>query len=363
MSKNIRIFTTSYTVYRSICLSSTIYKSYVARESKFMTRLLNKSEPKRKWYNNNNNTPTLDLYTSSQKKQQSSIYVKRRIDILNKLFMKHITELVSTSETASELLDRGVEVTYVSMTSDFKILNVFWTFEKEDDKNWPTTVEKVLQKYSFILRHELSQLRVINYVPIINFVKDIMISKTKDIEKRFAVLDFDKDHIETNNKTIQSDVTNDNKTDNYTDNFQIILPQMRHDVLGLDHHGIMLKIKNCMYKLKNRTSKNNIFNRQSEQTMHPLSTSLDNKDILRYKNQQELLIEFLKKRKIEERRKYNLKNLKKVVKNPFLTHDDDDDDDDDNDDDDYNRNTETYFDDNFENIYKKIDECNNNFEK
>lgn len=161
--------------------------------------------------------------------------------------MKHITELMSTSETASELFDRGVEVTYVSITLDYKILNVFWTFEKEDDKNWPRTIEEVLQKYSFILRHELSQLRVINYVPIINFVKDIMVSRIKDIEGRFAMLDLDKDHIETNDTTIQSDIINDNKTDNCTDKFQIILPQMRHDVLGLDHHGIMLKVQSTRY--------------------------------------------------------------------------------------------------------------------
>lgn len=36
-----------HTVCRSICSSSTINKSYVVRESKFMTKLLNKSEPKR----------------------------------------------------------------------------------------------------------------------------------------------------------------------------------------------------------------------------------------------------------------------------------------------------------------------------
>ncbi|XP_047363562.1 uncharacterized protein LOC124954532 [Vespa velutina] len=346
MLKNIRIFITPHTVSRSICSSDTIYKSYVARESNFLSKLLNKNEPKRKWYNNNNNNApgSLNPYTSSQKKQQSSIYVKRRIDVLNKLFMKHITELMSTSEIASELCDRGVEVTYVSMTSDYKILNVFWTFEKEDDKNWPRTIEEVLDKYSFILRHELSQIRVINYVPIIKFVKDIMVSRIKNVEKRFAMFDFDKDHIETDDTIAQSDITNDNKTDN----IQIILPQMKHDVLGLDHHGIMLKIKNSISKLKNHTSKDKILNRESVQSMEPFSTSLDNKDTLRYKNQQELFIEFLKKRKIEERRKYSFKNPKKVVKNPFLTYDDDYDDDD--------KNTEAYFDDNFESTYNKFDE-------
>ncbi|XP_035741161.1 uncharacterized protein LOC118449978 [Vespa mandarinia] len=349
MSKNIRICITPHTVCRSICSSDTMYKSYVARESKFISKLLNRNEPKRKWYNNN--TPaSLNPYTSSQKKQQSSIYVKRRIDVLNKLFMKHITELMSTSEIASELYDRGVEVTYVSMTSDYKILNVFWTFEKEDDKNWPRKIEEVLDKYSFILRHELSQLRVINYVPIIKFVKDIMISRIKNVEKRFAMFDFDKDHKETDDTIIQSDITNDNKTDNSTDKNQIILPQMKHDVLGLDHHGIMLKIKNSIYKLKNHTSRDKMLNRESEKMMDPLSTSLDNKDTLRYENQQELFIEFLKKRKIEERRKYSFKNPKRVVKNPFLTHDDADD-----------KNTETYFDDNFESTYNKIDE--HDFEK
>lgn len=62
--------------------------------------------------------------------------------------------------------------------------------------------------------------------------------------------------------------------------------------------------------------------------MHPLSTFLDNKNTLTYKNQQELFIKFLKKRKIEERQKYSFKNSKEVVKNLYLTHDDSDNDDD-----------------------------------
>lgn len=89
--------------------------------------------------------------------------------------------------------------------------------------------------------------------------------------------------------------------------------------------------------------------------IYPLSTFLDNKNTLRYKNQQELFIKFLKKRKIEERQKYSFKNPKEMVKKLCSTHDDGDNDD---------KNTDTYFDNNFENTYNKFDEYDDDdFEK
>lgn len=351
MHKNINISIIPHTVRRFISSNNTMYKKYAVRESKFMNRFLKQSEPKRKWYKNKPPT-ALDFHSSLIKEKIPSIHAKRRMVVLNKLFMEHITDLMSTCEAASEFSERGVEITNVSISSDYKTLNVYWILEKVDDKNWPTTIEEVLEKNSYILRHELSQMRIISYVPIICFVKDKTISQAREIENRLASLDFDKDYIEANNKTIQLDITNDDETDHSNNSFQITLPEMRHDVLGLDHHRIMIKIKNSINKSKNCTSNKDILESHSELKAQPLSTFLDNKGISKSKNQRELFLEFLKKRKIEEKRRYRLKSNKDLQPNVHSTYNNHDDDDD-----------ETYYDQDFVNTLIKYDENDDKFEK
>ncbi|KAI4499808.1 hypothetical protein M0802_005064 [Mischocyttarus mexicanus] len=351
MLNNIKICTISHTVRRFISSGSTIYKNYGVRQSKFMIKLMKKSEPKRKWFKDNP-PAALDFHSSLLKEKQPSVHAKRRMVVLNKIFMEHITDLMTTNEATSELLERGVEVTSVSISSDYKILNIFWTLEKMDNKNWPTTIEEVLQKNSFILRHELSQMRIISSVPIICFVKDKHVSLAREVENRLALLDFEKDCIEANDETVKLDVNNDDETDHSNDSFQITLPQMKHDVLGLDHQRIMSKIKNTINKSKNHISKKDALGSHSELTTQTLSTCRDNNDISKSKNQKELFNEFLKKRKIEEKRKYRLRN-KSLQPNFYRTNNNDDDDDD---------VDETYYNQDFDNAFTQYDE-NDEFEK
>jgi ribosome-binding factor A len=92
----------------------------------------------------------------------------RRVSVLNKLFMKHITDLLSTGEYSSEFSGYGIEINRVQISPDYMALNVFWVARNAQNDE---IVEKLLKKNAGFLRHELSSLRVMGVVPIIQFVK------------------------------------------------------------------------------------------------------------------------------------------------------------------------------------------------
>lgn len=105
----------------------------------------------------------------------------RRVAVLNKLFMRHITDLMATGEVAGELIGRGIEISRVKVASDFTRVNVYWLAKgsRHDDQT-----EMILSRNAHSLRHELSQLRIIGSVPRIEFVKG-----KKDIGLRSLGLD------------------------------------------------------------------------------------------------------------------------------------------------------------------------------
>ena len=182
----------------------------------------------------------------------------RRAEVLNKLFMKHITDLMATGEVAPQLLGRGIDISHVSVTSDFKHLNVFWY--SKDDKTGDESTESVLRKCGGHLQHELSQLRVIGIVPPIRFVKNKYLSVVNEVENRLSSIDFGEDFVPTRPlpksnepiiftklpSTTKSEIIDLNVTkqseDDDEENFQVDLPQMRHDVFGLDRHMIVKKV-------------------------------------------------------------------------------------------------------------------------
>lgn len=56
------------------------------------------------------------------------------------------------------------------MTPDYKLLKVYWLAKGTQNDE---IIDEILQKNSGLLRHELSQLRLMGVVPIIQFVKGI----------------------------------------------------------------------------------------------------------------------------------------------------------------------------------------------
>ncbi|XP_073995619.1 putative ribosome-binding factor A, mitochondrial isoform X2 [Rhodnius prolixus] len=95
--------------------------------------------------------------------------------------MEHITDIMASSSASTDLLNLNIEVTQVAMSNDYKTLRVFWLSHEI-----PSIDEQKLLENAKILRHELSQLRIISSIPQILFVKDkrqLLMNEVEEILK------------------------------------------------------------------------------------------------------------------------------------------------------------------------------------
>lgn len=107
-------------------------------------------------------------------------------------------------------------------------IKVFWLAKGSEDDE---AIEMLLRKCSGHLRHELSQLRVMGEVPRIIFVKDLEFARFVEVERILKGADkgSDEDHFHD-----EGSLTGGSENQ---------LPEMRHDVLGLNHSLIFGKIQ------------------------------------------------------------------------------------------------------------------------
>uniref|UniRef100_A0A1A9W1Z3 Ribosome-binding factor A n=1 Tax=Glossina brevipalpis TaxID=37001 RepID=A0A1A9W1Z3_9MUSC len=192
----------------------------------------------------------------------------RRAAVLNKLFMEHITDLMATGEISETILGKGLQICKVKISPDFGFINVYWVTTGNilhDEK-----LETELKRCSGLLRHQLTQLDLMGEVPRIKFVKDKLYNNMFEVEAILKTINLEEDEqmqeyediakeaLEENFYCIKKN-TEINETDSektkVTDGAvlsvaQPNVPVMRHDVLGLDHKGIMMKILTKMRKSK-----------------------------------------------------------------------------------------------------------------
>ncbi|KAJ3650098.1 hypothetical protein Zmor_021806 [Zophobas morio] len=229
----------------------------------------------------------------------------RRVSVLNKLFMKYITDLLATGEYSKEFTGHGIEINRVQISPDYTGLNVFWI--ANGTQNNDEVVEKLLKKNAGFLRHELSSLRVIGNVPQIHFLKDKQQTELIELDSRLAKADFGEDHVpiemttklktqlelfthlpsEIKEKIQQLDAAlSDNDLDDDDE-----LPPMTQNVLGLDHLEILNRIKRSMKKgrASQRCNKND-----------PIMEAINENPIefINNKEKREAFKEFLKKREL-----------------------------------------------------------------
>ncbi|CAD1474380.1 unnamed protein product, partial [Heterotrigona itama] len=326
-------------IFRCICTNSIKYN--ISKQSKIINKLIEK---------NKRNRESIENIYSHSLKNKLSVYTIRRINVLNKVFMEHITDLMSTGEISTEILDRNIEITHVRITVDFKLINIYWTNNSTEKSN----TEELLNHCAFTLRHKLSQLRVIGMVPPIQFVKCKGINVLREVEEKLKTLEFDKNHVSTpypnaihhivsaskicdNNEDVQNDED---------DNFKVIVPVMKHDVFGLDHFQIMSKIKSSLNKFK-KTEEQTL----SIPTLNTFST-LDVKDKFNFLTNKEWQDEF--KQFLNQRRKEQRKKMKKRF--------DVDDAVDNNDDNDFEKNHE-FTEDDYDDFYNCNDDIDEEFNK
>ncbi|XP_046744241.1 uncharacterized protein LOC124410140 [Diprion similis] len=332
-----------YNLSRGISTSDTKFaKSYAAREGKFFSKIMKGERTPRTWSqggNNNSSNPQTLL------KPRVPYQNKRRNDVLNKLFMKHITDLLTTGEVTPDIVVQGVEISRVSVTPDFNKVNVFW-YAKDGAESDELT-EQTLHRAEGPLRHELSQLRVMGVVPMIKFVKDRQYIKIIEVDQRLKVADFGEGFVPTDPaqrlKTIPVlDVELPSKVwseiEKLEENTQEIeeqftedpLPAMRNDVLGLDQALIMAKVKGSLDK--SRVAFNNrclnIPNPVSEEVQESSKVT----EYLSVKQKNAAFSAFLSKRQIDEKIRKKIKKSRNLNREeelsffdkPRIVDDDDD---------------------------------------
>ncbi|XP_050079314.1 putative ribosome-binding factor A, mitochondrial [Anopheles maculipalpis] len=222
-----RFFSASST----LCGSST-------KAAKVLNKLMNGSKTKKKRYYDETNDrgpklmPAKSLANSNRQGKESN----RRIAVLNKLFMKNITDLMATGSFASDLYGYGIQISRVRVAPDFREASIYWF---STNLNRDVKIDGILKPLSSRLRHELSQLRLMGEVPQLTFVQD----------KRFYVESL------LNSLLKQADYGEDEAADEAEqlerqglEEQRLCEPEMRHDILGLDHAQIMNRIRQSVDK-------------------------------------------------------------------------------------------------------------------
>ncbi|ERL92454.1 putative ribosome-binding factor A, mitochondrial [Dendroctonus ponderosae] len=178
----------------------------------------------------------------------------RRNNMLNKLFMRYITDIMATGEYSSEILGFGIEINKVKVSPDYKILNVYWIAKESES---PEKIDQLLKKNAGFLRHELSSLNLMGNVPNIIFVRDRNYNKFGDVQQLLAKADFGEDYVpeeaEAYKPEVQMMVTSlepevkiklkalEASTEPEDDQ-TFTVPPMPQNVLGLDHAAIFKRV-------------------------------------------------------------------------------------------------------------------------
>ncbi|XP_062933356.1 putative ribosome-binding factor A, mitochondrial [Cynocephalus volans] len=126
------------------------------------------------------------LMTSTSKKTRKEDHVRLRA--LNGLLYKALTDLLCTPEVSQEVYDLNVELSKVSLTSDFSACRVYWKTTLSAEQNKHATA--ILQKSAAYVRHLLMSQQTLRNVPPIVFVQDKGNAALAEVDQLLAVADF-----------------------------------------------------------------------------------------------------------------------------------------------------------------------------
>lgn len=196
--------------------------------------------------------PTANVFSKGVDEGGRSSNVKRAT-VLNKLFMRHITELMAHGDNAALFTGHGLEISRVKITSDYRKVHVFWI--AKGNKN-DAFLEKLLQESAYVLRHELTQLRVVGQVPELMFLKDKQQALIAEVDVRLGHADFGPDYVPTESavSSLKTKLQLDSKIEpeilekiqeleENTDDFENAIPEMTHSIFRVNHSDLMQKVR------------------------------------------------------------------------------------------------------------------------
>lgn len=242
---------------RNIAITAQCPSQTSIKQIKVMKKIMAGREKGRRRWVYNENMPKMESATKLSSTLKQGKEANRRVTILNKLFMKNVTDLMATGMFAEKLYGYGLQISTVKVADDFKKMNIYWIATNMQNDG---EIERILKSIAGPLRHELSVLRLMGEVPQINFVKDRSHMKSAEIDAVLKFADFGEDFVPTdatlflkNEYKLEMKLPEHLKCqirdlDNVDDEITEELPQMRHDTFGLDHAKIMNKINVSMNK-------------------------------------------------------------------------------------------------------------------
>uniref|UniRef100_H0X7H1 Ribosome binding factor A n=2 Tax=Otolemur garnettii TaxID=30611 RepID=H0X7H1_OTOGA len=126
------------------------------------------------------------LMKNTSKKARKEDQVRLRT--LNGLLHKALTDLLCTPEVSQEVYDLRVELSKVSLTSDFSACRVYWKTTLSAEQNSQT--QATLQRSAAHMRHLLMSQQTLKNMPPIVFVQDKENAAQVEIDHLLAIADF-----------------------------------------------------------------------------------------------------------------------------------------------------------------------------
>lgn len=277
--------------------------SMVNRQARVLNKLMNGSREKKKPFFYGQTMPKTTELASTHRENKGG---SRRVVMLNKMFMQHVTDQLASSRFRDEIHGLGIEITHVQVCQHFRGLNVFWFSTATDYQ--PDWIAERLAGIAFPLRHALSQLRLIGEVPRITFVQDKELMHQQLVDALLAKADFGDDH-ERNSygqrvkKEFEPQFLDVNDVE---DSVEETIP-MRNDVFGVDRSAIMGRITTSMEKTKSAWDAYELSGKNSSMTdACPGSTiSSLREEASNEKKTEQVLQDFLAKRKLDRKLRKN----------------------------------------------------------
>lgn len=235
-----RFYHTSHVV----CYNLDIHKQGVR-----LSKMLNPKN-KKKWHQNSFDTTPVTK-TLAKTSHEPGKRATRRVAVLNKLFMKYTTDLLTTGNLSEDVVGRGIEISKVKVSQNFQLLSIFWVCKGTQSD---VETEQILNKVAGPLRHEMSALRLMGEVPYIQFVKDRQEAVIYNLNQRLATADYGEDytptdpgHILKTHFSLDTKLSPDMKAkikqlEDQIPPEEVPIPEMTNCVYGLDHSKIMNRL-------------------------------------------------------------------------------------------------------------------------
>ncbi|KAL4119126.1 hypothetical protein QTP88_011978 [Uroleucon formosanum] len=291
-------------------------------DGKMMNKVMGLSRKTKKvWYKPNvGANPTFEELMKQTTKNNAGRQTSKRLAVLNKLLMKNITDLMATGENSDKLVGYGLEISKVCIAGDYRSVNVYWMAGKSEDDS---LLDELLQKISGPLRHELSTLRIMGEIPKIQFIKDKTYANIAAVDRLLSKADFGEDFVPTcsvllnHHPTIYTNIDPEMKEkikeledkENLKDesNDEVIIPEMKMDVMGLDHSAIVARLNMAI-------SKSKAAHRQPSAVHNVMKNTItENIEETQYLS----FTDFVKKRKIQEAKSLGRRRSRSIEKEMY----------------------------------------------